>query len=327
MDARPGLAEENAYAPGPEAGSRRPLLLFLAALLGLALVKVALGIVAVPQAALLPVTVLITVLFIAIPVYALFHAASIEWTPRLGILLILTGVAVHVGLKYLGFSILGGRGWGAGLAIALGDVGFFAWCVGLGALLASLLREKNLLIPVSIFLAAFDIFLVLTPIGPVKRILQVAPEIPEAVALQVPQASAAPTGGAAAPFAFIGPADFIFMAMFFIALFRFGMNARATALALAPAILAYLLLAILLGPIPMLVPIGITVLVVNWKEFRLTGQEWASTALIAAIAGGLIWWGATRPEPPAEPLPGAGAPALPEPEGSPAPGDPGPPRS
>lgn len=272
----------------------RPLWIFLASLSGLALLKFFLGITPVSEGLVQPITLVITIVFVTVPIYALFRAGALQWTPKLGWILILCGLAIHIGLQYLGAYVLQGQGIGAAVALALRDVGFFSWCVGLGALLASLLKEKNLLIPVSIFLAAFDIFLVLTPVGPVKQILQVAPEIPQAMALNLPKASAAPAGAVAQPFAIIGPADFVFMAMFFIALYKFGLNARGTAIALAPAIVVYLGLVFVLGPVPLLVPIGITVLAVNAKYFKLNAEEWASTALVVLIAGGLIWWGATR---------------------------------
>lgn len=300
MEQRP-YAESESLAVAEKAAGWRPLWIFIVALLALSLLKFLLGLVPVPEGLAKPITLLVTVIFVAVPIYALFRAASLEWTAKMGFVLVLTGLAIHIGLQYVGAYMLNGQGIGAAITLALRDVGFFGWCVGLGALLAALLKEKNLLIPVSIFLAAFDIFLVLTPAGPVKQILQVAPEIPKAMALNLPAASSAPTGAVAQPFAIIGPADFVFMAMFFIALFKFGLNARATAIALAPAIVLYLGLTFVLGPIPLLVPIGITVLAVNAKHFKLNLEEWASTALVMLIAGGLIWWGATRKPAPAEP--------------------------
>lgn len=275
----------------------------------------------------MPMTVLVTAMFIAVPVFALFRAASIRWTGKLAVLLVVCGVLVHVGLQFLGGYILGGRGISGALTLSLRDVGFFTWCVGLGALLTLRIKDRNMLIPISIALVALDVFLVLTPIGPVKMVLQIAPEIPQAMALNLPQASSQATGGAALPFAIIGPADFVFMAMFFIALFKFGLNVRRTAVALVPAMLAYMLLVLWLGAIPMLVPIGITVLAVNWSEFKLNVEEWASTALIAALAGGLIWWGATRPAPQVEILQTGPGPAIPGSEGSPERASPGLPRS
>jgi len=316
---------ETTYRPvEPESRhSAGPVLAFLGALLGLAVLKVLLGFVSVPDSLVLPMTLAVTALFVTVPVYALFRAASVSWTWKMGLALVLGGVALHVGLQVLGAFVLQGRGLGGAVTLALRDVGFFAWCTGLGAMLAAMLRERNLLIPVSIFLAGFDIFLVLTPVGPVKQILESRPDIPAAMALNVPQVTSQATGNAAAPFAIIGPADFVFMAMFFIALFKFEMNARTTAISLGPAILAYLLLSYFLGPIPLLVPIGLTVLFVNLKYFKMNLEEWASTALVAVLAGGLIWWGATRTAPQAEPLPPDGGPAPTGSVGSPTPEVPG----
>ncbi len=299
-----------------------PLWAFVGALLALAALKVGLAYLAVPLGIIKLAEILITIVFVAVPVYALYRAAAIRWSVKLGLGMVVLGVLVHVGLQVLGRQVLGTWDVGGKILLALRDLGLFAWCVGLGATLASILRDRNLLIPVSIFLAGFDVFLVLTPIGPVKQILKAAPDLPQQLFLNIPAATAQPTTGAPVPFAFIGPADFVFMAMFFIALFRFGMNVRTTAVWLAPAILAYLGLSLLVGAIPLLVPIGLTVLIVNWKQFRLNAEEWGSTALIALLVGGAIWWGATRPAPPTGPsLSGAGPDAS-ESAGSPGPGQP-----
>lgn len=318
----PDQAPSNASESTPdlrEAGFG-PLGFFIGSLVTLAAIKVGLAFVSVPERMIGILSILVTIVFVAIPVYVLFRAASVRWTAKLGLLLVAAGLVVHVGLQVLGGKLLSVSGFGGATLLALRDVGFFTWCVGLGATLASLLKDKNLLIPVSVFLAGFDIFLVLTPIGPVKQILKAAPEIPQAMALNLPAPTAEATGGAPTPFAIIGPADFVFMAMFFIALYRFGMSVRSTAQWLAPAILVYLGLAFFVGPVPLLVPIGVTVLAVNWKQFRLNGEEWASTAVVAAAIGGAIWWGATRPPPPVEivePSPSVSGPGVPESAGSP----------
>lgn len=311
----PQFAEEEPAGAGPLWG-------FLGALILLALIKTGLGFVAIPFSLLTITEGLVTVLFIGIPVYALYRAASYRWTWKLAVSLILGGLLVHVGLQLLGGTVLRGHGVGGALLLSLRDVGFFTWCVGLGALLTTMLKDQKLLVPVSLFLIGLDIFLVLTPIGPVRQILERAPEIPAAVALNLPKVSSTAGGGAAAPFAIIGPADFVFMAMFFIALFKFGLNARATAIALVPAILVYLVLALFIGSVPLLVPIGLTVLAVNLKSFKMNTEEWASTALVVVLVAGLIWWGATRPAPPPEPLRPASGQGAPESGGSPSPNGP-----
>ncbi|HMS53945.1 MAG TPA: hypothetical protein PKA27_00965, partial [Fimbriimonadaceae bacterium] len=113
--------------------------------------------------------------------------------------------------------------------------------------------------------------------------------------------TAAPSTGTVGTMAYVGPADFLFMGMFFVALFRFGLRARETAIWLGVALALYIPLAFILGPVPLLVPIGLTVLMVNLREFKLNTEEWLSTGLVALVLAAVIAYGATRPRPPAEP--------------------------
>jgi hypothetical protein len=295
---------------------RHGLLIFFGALAGLALIRIGLGFLAVPAGLVMPMSVLVTAIFLAVPVYAVFAASSHKWTPKLAGLFVVLGLALHFGVgSIVRFGLLG-NGVAAAMGGAVAQTGFFLWCVGLGVLLATLLKEKNLLLPVSAFLAGFDIFLVLTPIGITQQVMKRAPEVLPAAGLNIPKPSATPTMGPVEPFAFVGPADFLFMGMFFVAIHRFNMRSRETALWMIPAILIYLLLALLLGPIPLLVPIGLVVLAVNWGEFKLNKEEKLSTLALMAILAGLIAFGATRPRPPAEPSPSEVSPAPEESAGS-----------
>jgi len=68
--------------------------------------------------------------------------------------------------------------------------------------------------------------------------------------------------------------------------------------ALIWALSAYLIFVLGTGiSMPALVPIGLVVLLVNRKEFKLSKDEWASTAVVGALGVGLLIWGATRPKP------------------------------
>ena len=282
---------------------RRGLTIFFLALLGLALFRVALGFVGVPTSLVFISALLVTAIFVSVPVFALYRAADHPWTSKLGIGFFIAGLVIHFGLFGLVRGEILGTGVWAAIGGAISQQGLMIWCVGLGALLATLIKDKNLLIPVSIFLAGFDVFLVLTPIGPTKQILEKAPEVLPAIGLNIPKVQSTPTMGPVEAFAYVGPADFLFMAMFFIALFKFKMKTRQTLIALVPAILIYLVLALLLGPIPLLVPIGLTVLLVNFSEFRLNKEELLSTGVIVLLVIAAIGYGMTRQAPPAEPLP------------------------
>jgi hypothetical protein len=196
---------------------------------------------------------------------------------------------------------LRGLGGFPGLAASLaGQAGLLMWCLGLGCLLALALKDQNLLIPIAVFLALFDIWLVFAPDGPVGQIARGNQEQLAQIAYSVPRPASAPTGGRPQPLAYIGPADFMFSAMFFAALYRFGLDVRRTAQWLAPVLVAYLLLALLagdvsIGPIrlaalPALLPIAAVVLAVNGRHFRLTRDEWTSTAVLGGLMLAFVVW-------------------------------------
>jgi hypothetical protein len=294
---------------------RNGLVVFFIALFGLALAQFGLGFMNVSPGMLMPATLLITAVFIAVPVFAIYKAASHPWTSKLAIVFVLIGIVIHFTLYLAWKQGLVGSGSFALAVTSLSQVGFFLWCMGLGVLVATLLKDKNLIIPVSLFLAAYDVFLVLTPMGITKKIMQAAPEVLPAIGYKIPSI------GNVAPYAIIGPADFLFMGMFFVSIYRFKMKSRETLLWLIPAILVYLLLSMFVKALPLLVPIGLTVLIVNWKEFNMNKEERNSTiglfVVLALVLGGLFAWSKSRPPAaPSEPSQTEPVQAAPEPGGS-----------
>ena len=295
-----------------EPNSKSGLIAFFLTLAALAILRIAMSYLLVPEALKLPLSILVTVVFVAAPVLALFSAGRHPWTPKLAVLFVVAGALLQFGLP-LAFG--SAKGFTALLLDAISQQGLPMWTVGLGALLATLLKDKNLLLPVSIFLALFDIFLVFTPVGFVQVLMKKAPNLLPAMAHHIPQVvtQQSEVGARIGTFAVIGPADFVFMAMFFIALWRFHMRTRETFRWLLVALAVYLPLAFILGPVPLLVPIGLSVLIVNIREFRMTSEEKVSTIAVAVIGLAIVAYAATRPKPvePAAPLPtesGQGAP-------------------
>ena len=277
---------------------------FFGTLALLALLRVGMANWLVPDSLRLPLSLLVTIAFIALPILALFYAGSHRWTVGLGIAFVLIGAAIQFGLPLV---FPAGKGSGAIWVDAISQQGLPIWTVGLGALLALLLKDRNLLIPVSIFLALFDIFLVFTPVGFVQTLMKNHPKLLPAMAHKIPEIATSPTqtGAPVGTFAHIGPADFLFMGMFFVAIFKFGMPGGRTLKWLLVALAVYLPLAFLVGPVPLLVPIGLAVLFANWKEFNLNKEEKVSTAVVAVIGLAIIAYSATRPRPvpPTEPSP------------------------
>lgn len=300
---------------------------FFAALGVLVLLNVGLGYLPLPGDAVVFVEVLVGIVFIALPILGLFRAADHPWTPRLAGTFIVLGLALHLGLGALARGGALGVGLAPAIALALSQAGLVLWSAGLGALLATILKDKNLLLPVSLFLAAFDLFLVLTPMGFTQKLMQAQPELLPSIGFAIPKIQENPAYGPVAATAYVGPADLLFMGMFFVALFRFQMRAAETFRWLIPTLLVYMGIVLFAGPLPALVPIGLCILIVNWKEFKLNREEWVSTGIVAAIGAAIVIWGATQqPARPAGPSPQAIVPGYPAPPGSLGPRAEGPPR-
>ncbi len=281
-------------------------------MLAIVVLRLVTGFAQLPFAVLAFASVVVSVLFIAIPILGFYRGASFPWTWREATLAVVAGALIQflfamgagaVKVPFLSVSLL-----------AFSQTGLLLWCFGLGALLASILKDKNVILPVSIFLALFDIWLVFAPEGVASQAVSgKRPELQQmmqGLSYQVPA-----LGGFARPMAYVGPADFLFIAMFFVALFKFKMRTRATFLALVPTLAAYLLVVLvfrdtMLGPfrlaaLPALLPIGAVILAVNWREFKLTKDELASTIAVLVIGTGLVTWrlivSNSAPEPQVEP--------------------------
>jgi hypothetical protein len=306
-----------------------PLQVFAFALAFIAVSRLAIGFIPVAREAMEIAQVLVSVLFVAVPILAFYKAAEHGWTRRSA------GVAVVVGaVTQVGFTLVSraaGEGVMAGALLAVGQTGLLLWAFGLGALLATIIRDKNMLLPMGLFLPIADIWLVFAPEGVVFRTLQGAPERLADVAYQVPAPSEVPAAGFAEPLVYVGPADFLFLAMFFVALHRFRMRVAQTFAWMVPVLAAYLMVVLVfgdayigpfrLGALPALVPIGLVIIAVNWREFRLTKDEKISTTVLITLTAIVVAWrlivtlGGPTPEPPVEPLPledAQEAPAPPE---------------
>jgi len=285
---------------------------FFLAIAALALLRIALGFISLPDSALPAVNILLAILFVAAPVFAEFFGANAPWKASRAAMFLVGGVACHV---LFGYLTLKSGGVAAGVCNAIAQMGLATWCVGLGALLGVGLRDKNLLIPISIFGAAYDFYLVIAPAGLpgaglTKHIIQTAPKVFTSVAAQVPAVSSHAATGRAEVGTYIGPADLVFLAAFFIVVFRFKMNARLTLMLMAPVLVLYMLVVLTTGiALPALVPIGACILVANWKYFNLKRDEWIATIGVAVFCAAFLTWGMLRKRAePAEPSPPASAP-------------------
>lgn len=277
----------------------------------LAVIRVMLPFIPVPISIAPFVDFLLLVGVFLATIYAIYRAMSEKPDPKLALVILLIGVFLQLGSVNLINLVFHGQGAGAVLLSPVAQTGLMIWCIGLGALISSLLRDKNILIPVAIFLVGFDIFLVLTPLGFTQKMMQQNPNLLNNVALAIPKSTSVAQSVQTATVAkagLVGPADLVFLGAFFLAMFRFNMRPKQTLRVMIPVLIGYMTVVLLTGlSLPALVPIGLVTLVVNWKEFNLNKDEKASTIVLALIVLGILGFSATRKRPtlPPEPLPTA----------------------
>lgn len=323
MSDTPGQPNVGAPDESPTWRPKNPLAWFFGCAALLFVLRAVLAYVALPPAAAAVASVFTTGIFIVVPFAGLFCGAAFAWKPPQAWILTLAGVVLHGG----SLAALQSLKPPPATALVLGNfmqIGMLGWTLGLGALVSILIRERNMLLPIAIFLAGMDALLILTPFTPQAQIAMNNPQVVGNLGLKVPAVKS--IGAEQLPLAvndilFVGPADLFISAMFFAAMFRYGLRARQTATWLIPVLVGYLFLVLLTQmPLPALVPIGLTALIVNWKEFRLSKDEKAATGLVLAIALAMAAYGAYAKATYKPPKPPAGS--LPSPDGQ-APGEPG----
>lgn len=239
-------------------------------------------------------------------IYAIYRAMSEEPKPHVALIFFLLGALLLAGGNAITELVFHEKGAGAVIFSVISQTGLLIGCIGLGALIASLLREKNILIPVAIFLVGFDIFLVLTPYGVTQKLMKANPNILSKIAMSIPKTTSVISDASSvtvAKAALVGPADLVFLGAFFLAMYRFKMRPRETLKIMIPTLIGYMTFVILTGwNLPALVPIGLVTLFVNYREFNLNKEEKTSTAVLAVIVLAILGFSATR-KPALQPAP------------------------
>jgi hypothetical protein len=181
------------------------------------------------------------------------------------------------------------RRWGPGVA---GDLALFFVAVFAGLLVARVVREANMLVPIAAVAAMVDIWGVYW--GFVAHIMRKAPEVADTLSAQLPIAG---KELAALPMiSSVGAGDMLFAALFCGCVWKFGFPIRRT----GTAILA----AVLLGPVAVMVAasaaghelkvlpglpfIAAAVLAANWRRFHLSRGEKQATFWCLFICAGAI---------------------------------------
>lgn len=256
----------------------------------LVVLRVFFGLLSVPESVAPVLSVLSTVLFLGLPIFGIFLAARSRWDAKTALTFLSIGAVVHLsGALYLS-TVLREGGFGPLLVDCAVQAAIGFWTLGLGALIGTSIRDPNMVVPLAVFLAGLDMFLVFSPVAPTNRLVKQNPAFFKSLAVEVPAAKVFTEGPATvgvSPQAYVGPADLLFMAVFFVLIAKHQMKLRETFLWLAPVMVAYLLLVLSplkLSMLPALVPIGITVLLVNWKSFKFSSQEKAMVAGVTVVS-------------------------------------------
>ncbi len=163
-----------------------------------------------------------------------------------------------------------------GLTITLG-------CAFLGILLAPIIREPNVLLPVALVSMPIDFLGAMTSIGFTQNVVTHNPGFVRDVSVPVPSIGGGLHGGIH-PIGFIGPGDALFMAFFFAVVLRLKMNTRGTFWLMFGLLTATMLIVLVQGyNIAALIPMGLAILIANYSYFKLKRDEVFATVYAGAM--------------------------------------------
>lgn len=138
-----------------------------------------------------------------------------------------------------------------------------------GSMIAKMVREAKILLPLGIVAGVIDIVGAMTPIGFTAHMVQSHPEVVQHASVQVPAFAGLLVHTT------IGAGDPLFIAFFFSVVHRHKLNTAAT-FPLVYALLTLSLLAVqfrLIAQIGALAPLGLAVIIANWKYFKFSREE------------------------------------------------------
>ena len=165
-----------------------------------------------------------------------------------------------------------------GLAITFG-------CAFFGILLSRIIREANVLLPVALVAMPIDAIGAMTSIGFTQNAVAQHPGLVRALSVPVPAVGGgAHHHGALHPLGFIGPGDALFMAFFFAVALRLNLNVRGTFWWMYGLLTATMLLVLFTEVnVAALIPMGLAVLIANFRAFKLKREEVFATIYAAAL--------------------------------------------
>ena len=170
-----------------------------------------------------------------------------------------------------------------GLSITLG-------CAFFGILLSRIIREPNVLLPVALVAMPIDYLGAMTSVGFTQNAVANNPKLVQAVSVPVPAVGGgAAHAGALHPIAYIGPGDALFMAFFFAIALRLSLNVRGTFWWTYGLLTATMLIVLVKDiNIAALIPMGLAVVIANFRFFKLKREEVFATLYAAAFILALV---------------------------------------
>ena len=145
-----------------------------------------------------------------------------------------------------------------------------------GCLFSFIIREPNVLLPAAVFAGFVDYWNVSW--GPLSRVIERKPDVVAMVSVHMP----APVPGMHG--STVGIGDFVFLALFFAVLYRFGLNVRGAFWFGYGLLTACILLVLKFEtPVPALVPIAIAVVGANIRNFKLQREELLATLYVGVL--------------------------------------------
>lgn len=288
---------ETSLESAPARPPRSPRLMFGLALLtylafGLLLPWVPLPAHRPPQAVVLGLVVVTTAAFMLLQLW--LAQAVVNTKP---------GVGFAAGLAVLCVALLMGANLFAPafLRLLLVNLMITLGCAFLGILLARIIREPNVLLPVALVAIPIDFIGAMTSIGFTNTVVANNPALVKAVSVAVPTiGGGGQHAGGLHPIGFIGPGDALFTAFFFAVVLRLDMNRRGTFWWMYG--LLTLAMLIVLSPfgvnIAALVPMGLAVMIANFRFFKLKRDEVFATlyagVFIVALVTGFYYYSHSR---------------------------------
>lgn len=238
-------------------------------------------------------TLAATVLFLLLTLLVIREAARFPLSPLVDVL----GLAAFLGLwHYTRLWMPAAPHLRPVLGAAM-SMFFLLACVCFGRLLAQIVRERNMLLPVAIIAGLADIFTVF--FGPTGKVLAKAPAVVKQLSVAIPTVGSATGAHGAAgvtALATAGLGDFVFLTLFLVGVYRFGLRAGHTFWIVFAFTLAGMLSVLFfkrLPAAPLLPFIVVGFLIANARAFSLSRQERVYMAIaivfiVALLAGAAI---------------------------------------